>query len=274
VRPTGHSPESGSVEVSHRPAELLDADWVRRVRFGALLIFWTTLATPILANLTGFLGPFIAPGINSVTYMKWVHLIPTIAGWPFLIAVFALTKPWPSTHSCQPGDRLRRFLRVLVCLEVSHRFARTVSEFAYDITDAVWFALPGRVVDMCGVLLSLIYLMLLCRWFGIHAIARSYRTLAVCYVALMAADCALGLALDHLIPPDDWRYWVWGDALVALAIWIWGLVLLRKFAGHLTRGLEGRCIACGYSLRGLPEPRCPECGQALQVQPTPESGWP
>jgi hypothetical protein len=27
------------------------------------------------------------------------------------------------------------------------------------------------------------------------------------------------------------------------------------------RRRRGKCIACGYSLRGLPEPRCPECGR-------------
>lgn len=27
--------------------------------------------------------------------------------------------------------------------------------------------------------------------------------------------------------------------------------------------LEARCLACGYSLRGLPEPKCPECGRSF-----------
>lgn len=29
------------------------------------------------------------------------------------------------------------------------------------------------------------------------------------------------------------------------------------------RRRRGECAACGYSLRGLPEPRCPECGTAI-----------
>jgi len=27
------------------------------------------------------------------------------------------------------------------------------------------------------------------------------------------------------------------------------------------RRRRGLCVACGYNLRGLPEPRCPECGR-------------
>ncbi len=36
--------------------------------------------------------------------------------------------------------------------------------------------------------------------------------------------------------------------------------------GRELRRLEKRCVACGYPLTGLPEPRCPECG-ARATQP-------
>ena len=34
---------------------------------------------------------------------------------------------------------------------------------------------------------------------------------------------------------------------------------------------EGRCLNCGYDLRGLPENRCPECGRADDSQIDPAS---
>jgi hypothetical protein len=55
-------------------------------------------------------------------------------------------------------------------------------------------------------------------------------------------------------------------------IWVWLLVLWAYPLGKLVLALRARllvpwrrrrhglCVRCGYSLRGLPEPRCPECG--------------
>lgn len=47
-------------------------------------------------------------------------------------------------------------------------------------------------------------------------------------------------------------------------------------AGHIVdraarsrRRAEGHCPGCGYSLRGLEEPRCPECGQPVRPRDLP-----
>jgi hypothetical protein len=52
------------------------------------------------------------------------------------------------------------------------------------------------------------------------------------------------------------------------AIWYLGpsiaAALVMLYAAHrlkpVVRRLEGKCVRCGYLLRGLTEPRCPECG--------------
>ena len=42
---------------------------------------------------------------------------------------------------------------------------------------------------------------------------------------------------------------------------LWILVLLGAFAGkRLLRSRRGRCVDCGYDLRGCQKPGCPECG--------------
>jgi hypothetical protein len=249
--------------------ERLDISWVKRVRFGALLLFWTILLAPLLANVAGF-SVTLTVGIDYEVYMKWIHLIPTLAGCPLLIGVFAVTTPWPSTATPPAGAWLRRFVRPLAAFQVLHQVAITGSEFTYDITDAVWFALPGYLVAVCGTFVGFSYLIFLSTRFGTHALARSLRATAVGYLLVATLIFVWGYLVryDELSAWTPWLYAQWATVLAALAIWLWGLVLLRKFAGHLARGLEGRCIACGYSLQGLPEPRCPECGQALQVQPT------
>jgi hypothetical protein len=60
---------------------------------------------------------------------------------------------------------------------------------------------------------------------------------------------------------------------LAMPIWFPILALLiLPFAAFLlgpvrrwSRRRHGRCLRCGYSLRGLPEARCPECGTRADV---------
>ena len=55
------------------------------------------------------------------------------------------------------------------------------------------------------------------------------------------------------------------NTLVYAAPW-WGLFLLARQIGRWRRRRRGRCMECGYDLRGLPTseatgpPTCPECG--------------
>ena len=59
---------------------------------------------------------------------------------------------------------------------------------------------------------------------------------------------------DALIP--------WG---VTVDVAAWGavsalLIVSPGLVRRLVRGARGRCLGCGYSLKGLTETRCPECG--------------
>jgi hypothetical protein len=63
-----------------------------------------------------------------------------------------------------------------------------------------------------------------------------------CYVGGTYADVSVSIWLLWLLIALPTAYLWWRD---------------RRFP-------SGHCKRCGYSLRGLPEPRCPECGTAFE----------
>ena len=42
------------------------------------------------------------------------------------------------------------------------------------------------------------------------------------------------------------------------------VVFIRGPLRRYRRRMRGECLACGYNLTGLPEPRCPECGTEIR----------
>jgi hypothetical protein len=50
-------------------------------------------------------------------------------------------------------------------------------------------------------------------------------------------------------------------ALCTLVLWLLELLLTSR---RRLRRWRGRCLACGYDLRGAEHERCPECGTAPQ----------
>ncbi len=74
------------------------------------------------------------------------------------------------------------------------------------------------------------------------------------------------------IPYDSPLYdGIWPRQIeVIVPLWLPLVVLLAYPTTFVIRGplrrhrrrKRGLCIHCGYSLKGLPEPRCPECGEA------------
>lgn len=244
---------------------LIDVAWAKRVRSGALVLFWTILLSYSLANLAGFLLPFIG---GSGIHLKWIQLIPTAAVWLLFAGAYALTTPLPSKRMTISSEWLRRAVRVLAPLKVAVRVVKTISKFTWHLPDTWWFVLPVFLVWPCAVIATLLYLISLSGRFGLDSLARGLRGLVVCYVLLVAIGLGGEIILTgETVLSSAAMYWSLGRMAFGLAIWVWGLFLLRRFARHLSYGAEGRCVACGYSLEGLPSPRCPECGQTVQFQP-------
>jgi hypothetical protein len=71
--------------------------------------------------------------------------------------------------------------------------------------------------------------------------------------------------------PSFVRWLIWSRGEQLGLIWHFSLSLVAVLAmlytayrlGPVVRRLEGKCVRCGYMLRGLPEARCPECGAAF-----------
>ncbi len=247
----------------------VDLAWLTRVRFGARVLFWTILLSVLAANIAGSLVPVLAASAGLVytdPLMNWVHLVPTVAGWPLLVGVFTFTTPLPGAGQSPAGEGLRRSLRVLASSDVAYTAANSLSEFTVDITDSPAFWLRRLLVGIAAMLVGLSYLRHLCRRFGSATIGRGLGALLLCYVALEVAGWGI-YAWDQRSQMSTayYLYWVDGTLLCWAFVWIWGLYLLRRFSLRLVQSAEGRCIRCGYALRGLTEARCPECGQTVQA---------
>ncbi len=60
------------------------------------------------------------------------------------------------------------------------------------------------------------------------------------------------------------RSWLWLP-VTPMAIYPFGVVVRNRYDYYFRRHRHNRglCLACGYNLTGLPEPRCPECGTKI-----------
>ena len=243
-------------------------DWMRRVRFGLIVLFWTFLLSYLLPNLIGFALPFIG---GHHRHLAWNGLIHLAASIPLVIGVLALTAPCPAGSAIAVSEPLRRVLRILVWLDVLRRVLQTGARL-----HGLWRAglnvslpvVPMFFAHAAPLLSGLMYIRHLSLRLSLTGLARSFTVFTSAYFGLLGLELAC-LALElHVMQPKRWSI----VTIVSwLLIWVWGLVLLRKLAGRLKRAINDQCMHCGYLLRGLPEPRCPECGRPFLVPGTPSS---
>ncbi|MGD2107940.1 MAG: hypothetical protein PVI86_00985 [Phycisphaerae bacterium] len=256
-----------SSDVDPTLSKRLNGAWLTRVRFGTLLLFWTMLASSVLTNAAAFVLPFLGDYFGAtVTHstLRWIHLIPTAASWPLLVGVFALTAPHAGGGQSAPGEGLRVGLRILASLEVAATVLQGVSEFTLDVTGELFFVLPSYFVGVGATLVGLLYLRHLCRRFGLTAIAHALRIIAALYLLLVLLRLGVrAWGAVGLLSMGDSFYYFCGSMVCWTLLWAWGVYMLRRFWVRVADAAEGHCTRCGYSLRGLTEPRCPECGQVL-----------
>ena len=255
-----NAPTEASLLSEHLPTKI-KLDWVRRVRYGASVLFWALLIPVTVINLVAFVLPFVG---GRLEHLKWLGLLHLLAGGPVLMGVLALTTPEPERES-QPGRPfLCRALRYLVILEVLQRIGYRMSRLTVDVTDVIYVALGCYLISILFTVSGLLFLRGLSLRCSADDLAPAFRAVAVVYPVFICLE----IAVHYLAEPGAATgfpprlLWITIRLALYCGIGIWGLVLLWRFRGRLLRILEHRCVRCAYPLRGLPEPRCPECGQA------------
>ena len=185
-----------------------------------------------------------------------------------LIGIWAITARTPPHDALAVSERLRRLLRVLACLEIGSRAMWKLLRLLGPWTESIYLWLPVSLLAVTSTVLGLSYLAHLARRLGLAGLGRSFPLVLWAYIPIALLERSAGL----LGPEWTWlaRY-AFASVFLTLCLWIWALVLLRRFGVKLTRALEGHCIRCGYLLMGLPEPRCPECGQPFVIRT--ENSW-
>lgn len=91
---------------------------------------------------------------------------------------------------------------------------------------------------------------------------------AIVVVGVLGLQMLLGTFVGPL--PPGVRGGIFGGIAGGSAVWLLGFVLRSRTKGIMREELRKRgipvCLHCGYSLRGVPEPRCPECGKPADAE--------
>ncbi len=243
----------------------MNVDWLKRLRRGARLLLWSQVAAYLLVNVFGALSVFFG---QPQAYLTWGVLIHTSASLPGLFGVFALSSRGPRD---EPGQCLSEPLR-LACGGVAAfgwllHVAWAVSTLvAGDQHRAAW-ELSSRIVGVLMVVLVLSRMRQLASTLVAAHLARSFLSVTYAYMALALADYVV-FAL--VLGPDGGgadMFCGWALTGLGVVVWIWGLVLLGRFASRIGTVIAGHCGNCEYDLTGNVSGVCPECGteaRALQ----------
>ncbi len=233
-------------------------EWASRVRHATRLLFWTVLASVLLANL---LGSVVALAGGTYQMMKWVVVIPVLAGFPILVAILGITRPEPVLASQNGTDGVRTSLRICGVALVASRCGQGVSMHTLDVTDTLYVMGVDTLIESAAIVLLFIYLRGLAARFEEARLARSLSLVAWAFV-LEGAGSLFTMGVEHWdsVPLAAYQLVSNGITLLDLFAGVWGLVTVWRFGDRLPVAAKGRCLCCGYLLKGLTQPRCPECG--------------
>ena len=264
-QPNGVGCSDGRATVTAGPLD--QTAWLRDMRWGLGLLFWSLLLPIVAVNLAGFLLPLLVVVLRGApeslaTLFPWVGIIYTAGGVPLLIAAFVLTRPAPGLDADSSAHLLRRVCRVLAVLELLGRLGRNLLGLTGSVAQLPWFGDVLDLVSLLFVVAGLLNLRRLALRLSHGRLADSLRTLTIVYVVLRVASPALWMAWD--VSTTAATIILTTLSIVTLLVpGIWGLALVLRLRKLVHRRLEHRCIHCGYDLRGTTSGVCSECGQEV-----------
>lgn len=256
---------SNSVVTTNRQdLDLPTTSWLRQVRLGCGLTLWFLLLPLLLTNVAAFMLPLVG---GNTAHLKFVGLIYMFGGIPLLVGIVKLTvAPNPDSPE-KKFDYSRRAFRVFAALDMITRVVNSVLRLTTGGSESTYLDVLMTLTDVGWVVSAAVYLTCACRLIGARQPASQIPAAASIYIVLIAL-------ISYLDPTGQTAgatvFAQLSVVLVATAIGGWGLWILWRFRGIVIRMCEGRCVDCGYLLKGLPENRCPECGTPFM--PLPDGG--
>lgn len=253
---------SDPVESTNRQdLDLPTTNWLRQVRLGCGLTFWFLLLPLLLTNVAAFMLPLVR---GNMAHLKYVSLIYTFGGIPLLVGIVKLTVAPKLDSPEKKFDYSRRTFRVFAAVDVITRVVNSVLRFTTGGSESTYFDVFMTLTDIGWVVSAAAYLTFVCRLISVRQPASQIPVATSIYIVLIAL-------ISYLDPKEQTAgatvFAQLSVVLVATAIGTWGLWILWRVRRIVIRMCEGRCVDCGYLLKGLPENRCPECGRAFMLIP-------
>lgn len=225
------------------------------------ILFWAELVCALSVNLCGFSLPVVGqlahvPPDRIHRLFQISQLIRPFSMFFVVYAVIRLTAPTGGFRRATGGQVA---LRILVMLELILQWMLTARRHGVSFPTPLVFWVARHILYASLAVGVFVFLASVLRTFFDLKRARSAVFVGVA-VSVSAIFTRFGV--DPLL--------AWFDITETLTDWVvlllngvagaWAFVVLWDIQKSFQRVAESRCVGCGYSLRGLREPRCPECG--------------
>jgi hypothetical protein len=252
-----------------RHNSMTNSGWLKRVRWGARLLFWSAAGYWGLDILNPWELDVIsgAPMLFATLYS--VRALQPLFLAPMLVGTFLLVQPVPG-RGRDSTDLLRSRLMAVAVACALVLLALEIDGVVSQTHTLQRFLGWGQVLAEClFVVTVMLYVGNLAARFERRDIARIAAVTAYAQLILgltLFVIGALPFSVSRWFGPASMsqlahlRLYLLVRLVVRLAVWLPTLGALWKFGSVIRLVPKGKCLCCGYPTRDLVSNRCPECG--------------